>query len=132
MAAVAVLESNKLGQFDPRRKILTLKQLIPIVEDLKQEDRKVVATTGHFDILCRGYTDHLALAALQGNVLIVGINSDESVRRPNIPGRPINSEDDRAFVLAALASVDLVCIFDGHPDDWVSMLQPDVYVKGEK
>jgi rfaE bifunctional protein nucleotidyltransferase chain/domain len=91
----------------------------------------VVFTNGVFDLLHRGHVDLLAAARAAGDHLIVGVNSDDSVRRLKGPGRPLNSADDRAHVVAALAAVDAVVIFDEDtPLALITALTPDVLVKG--
>jgi D-glycero-beta-D-manno-heptose 1-phosphate adenylyltransferase len=91
-----------------------------------------VFTNGVFDLLHRGHIDLLTAAKDAGDVLIVGVNSDASVRRLGKgPNRPIRSDADRAYILAALAAVDRVVIFDEDtPLELVQALQPDVLVKG--
>jgi rfaE bifunctional protein nucleotidyltransferase chain/domain len=91
----------------------------------------VVFTNGVFDLLHRGHADLLATARAAGDHLIVGVNSDDSVRRLKGPGRPLNTADDRAHVVAALAAVDAVVIFDEDtPLALITALTPDVLVKG--
>ncbi len=91
----------------------------------------VVFTNGVFDLLHRGHADLLAAARAAGDHLIVGVNSDDSVRRLKGPGRPLNTADDRAHVVAALAAVDAVVIFDEEtPLALITALTPDVLVKG--
>jgi len=100
-------------------------------ERARAEGRTVVFTNGCFDILHRGHTHYLARAGDLGDLLVVGVNTDRSVRDLKGPGRPIVPEGDRAAVLAALASVDLVCLFDEPtPYELIAFLQPDVLVKG--
>ena len=92
---------------------------------------RVAFTNGVFDLLHAGHVDVLVAARAQGDVLIVGLNSDESVRRLKGPQRPVRSEHERAYVLAALESVDAVVIFDQDtPLDLVRELRPSVIVKG--
>ena len=92
----------------------------------------MVFTNGCFDILHRGHTEYLAFARAQGDALVVGLNSDSSVRRAKGPTRPVNPEADRAFVLGSLRAVDFVVIFDeDEPRDLISKILPDVLVKGK-
>jgi len=99
---------------------------------LHAEGHTLVFTNGCFDILHRGHADYLAFARSQGDSLVVGLNSDASVRRAKGPTRPINSEDDRAFVLGSLRAVDFVVIFDeDEPRDLIAKILPDVLVKGK-
>ena len=97
----------------------------------KPKDRKVVFTNGCFDILHRGHATYLAQARELGDLLVVGLNTDASVRRLKGPSRPVNCEHDRAFLLAALACVDFVILFDEDtPAELIRRVQPDVLVKG--
>ncbi len=94
-------------------------------------DRSLVFTNGCFDTLHRGHVEHLAQAKALGDVLVVGLNTDASVRRLKGAGRPLVEEADRAAVLAALESVDAVTLFDEDtPLELISALLPDVLVKG--
>lgn len=91
----------------------------------------VVFTNGVFDVLHPGHIDLLTAARAHGDRLIVGINSDDSVRRLKGPTRPLRTAEDRAYVLAALAAVDAVVIFDQDtPLELIRALEPDVLVKG--
>ena len=91
----------------------------------------VVFTNGVFDILHRGHVALLVAARAEGEALVVGLNSDASVQRLKGPGRPVNREADRAYVLAALACVDAVVLFDEDtPARLIAALEPDVLVKG--
>ena len=93
--------------------------------------KRIVFTNGVFDILHPGHLRYLQAARRHGDVLIVGLNSDASVRRNKGPERPINPEAERAEVLAALACVDAVSVFDEDtPADIIRRVQPDVLVKG--
>jgi rfaE bifunctional protein nucleotidyltransferase chain/domain len=98
---------------------------------LREAGRHVVFTNGVFDILHPGHLRYLQEARALGDALIVGLNSDASVRRNKGPERPINSQDDRAEILGALECVDAVVVFDEEtPADIIRALQPDVLVKG--
>jgi D-beta-D-heptose 7-phosphate kinase/D-beta-D-heptose 1-phosphate adenosyltransferase len=93
--------------------------------------RRVVITNGVFDLLHPGHIDLLAAARARGDALIVGVNSDASVRRLKGPTRPVRSEAERAYVLAALEAVDAVVIFEQDtPLELILTLRPDVLVKG--
>ncbi len=98
----------------------------------KMKGESIVFTNGCFDILHKGHVTYLAKAADLGNRLVVGLNSDASVKRQGKGDeRPINPEDARQTILASLTFVDLVVLFDGDtPEDLISKLQPDVLVKG--
>jgi rfaE bifunctional protein nucleotidyltransferase chain/domain len=98
---------------------------------LDAEGRKLVFTNGCFDILHRGHVTYLEFARAQGDALVVGLNSDASVRRAKGPSRPVNSEADRAFVLSALRAVDAVVLFEeDEPRDLIAKILPHVLVKG--
>jgi rfaE bifunctional protein nucleotidyltransferase chain/domain len=93
--------------------------------------KRVVFTNGCFDILHRGHVEYLAQAADMGDVLVVGLNTDASVRRLKGEGRPVNNEGARALVLAALGFVDAVELFDEDtPYELIKAVHPDVLVKG--
>jgi rfaE bifunctional protein nucleotidyltransferase chain/domain len=93
--------------------------------------KTVVFTNGVFDILHRGHVEYLTKARALGDVLIVGLNSDESVRRIKGPRRPIVNERDRAFILSHLDCVDFVCLFpEDTPGPLITEIVPDVLVKG--
>src|SRR5262245_2127728 len=93
--------------------------------------KKLVVTNGCFDILHLGHATYLEAARNQGDALLVGVNSDVTVRELKGPGRPVNSENDRAALVASLASVDAVFIFaELRATAFLTLAQPDVYVKG--
>lgn len=97
----------------------------------KFKNQKIVFTNGCFDILHRGHIDYLAKAADLGNVLVVGLNADASVSRLKGAGRPVQDQDGRALVLAALRFVSAVVLFDEDtPYQLIKAVQPDVLVKG--
>jgi D-beta-D-heptose 7-phosphate kinase/D-beta-D-heptose 1-phosphate adenosyltransferase len=99
---------------------------------LHAEGKTLVFTNGCFDILHRGHADYLAFARSQGDALVVGLNSDNSVRRAKGPARPVNPEQDRAYVLGSLRAVDFVVIFDeDEPRDLIAQILPNVLVKGK-
>ncbi len=98
---------------------------------LKREGRKVVFTNGCFDLLHVGHIRYLQEARRQGDLLIVGVNSDESVKRLKGPTRPIQNESDRAEILAALGCVDFSVLFsEDTPEKLIQSLRPDILVKG--
>jgi len=112
-------------------KVLSMAEAVAFVEHLRHGGKKVVFTNGVFDILHPGHVRYLEDARREGDALIVALNSDRSVRAIKGPERPINSELERAEVLAALRSVDAVVIFDDEtPLEIVTRLRPDVLVKG--
>jgi rfaE bifunctional protein nucleotidyltransferase chain/domain len=101
------------------------------VRQMRTDGRRIVFTNGVFDLLHPGHLRYLQAARACGDVLIVGLNSDASVRRNKGKGRPITPEAERAEVLLALECVDAVSIFDEEtPDDIIRRVQPDVLVKG--
>ena len=112
-------------------KIKTINELKNIVEELKKQNKKIVTTNGVFDILHIGHIRYLKEAKKFGDILIVGINSDLSVKNIKEPQRPINNQDDRAEAMAALEVVDFVVIFD-EPDPvyLLRVIKPDIHVKG--
>jgi len=111
--------------------IKTFNEIENTVARLKKQGKKIVFTNGCFDILHRGHVQYLDTAKSFGDVLILGLNSDASVSALKGPTRPINNEDDRAYILAALESVDYVVKFtDDTPYDLIKIIQPDTLVKG--
>jgi len=105
--------------------------LAAFVRDARAAGRRIVFTNGVFDILHPGHLRYLQAARRHGDLLIVGLNSDASVRRNKGPERPINPEAERAEVLEALECVDAVSIFDEDtPADIIRRVQPDILVKG--
>ena len=112
-------------------RVLDAPALEHFVRAARDEGRRIVFTNGVFDILHPGHLRYLQAARRHGDLLIVGLNSDASVRRNKGPSRPINPEAERAEVLAALACVDAVSVFDDDtPADIVTRVQPDILVKG--
>jgi rfaE bifunctional protein nucleotidyltransferase chain/domain len=98
---------------------------------MRAAGRKLVVTNGCFDLLHAGHVTYLEAARNQGDALLVGLNGDEAVRQLKGPDRPLNSQDDRSTILAALESVDAVCIFlERLATRFLSIAQPDIYVKG--
>jgi rfaE bifunctional protein nucleotidyltransferase chain/domain len=111
--------------------VLTIPEAVAWREALGREGRRVVFTNGVFDILHPGHVRYLAEARRQGDALVVAVNSDRSVRANKGPERPINPEAERAEVIAALGVVDAAVVFDEDtPHEIISLLQPDVLVKG--
>lgn len=110
---------------------LSWKEMEDTVQSWKAKGEKVVFTNGCFDILHRGHVTYLQQARQLGDHLIVGLNSDASVKKLKGPERPINNELDRAFMLAALRCVDEVVLFEEDtPEELLSHLKPDILVKG--
>lgn len=123
---------NRLAPVSARSKVLARKQLFRVVNDLKDSGNTVVFTNGCFDLLHPGHVAILEQARAFGDILVVGVNADHSVKRLNKGRqRPINSENDRALVIAALAAVDWVTVFrEETPITLIKTLQPHVHVKG--
>jgi rfaE bifunctional protein nucleotidyltransferase chain/domain len=112
-------------------KIIAWEKLPEWRNKIRAGGKKLVVTNGCFDILHLGHVTYLETARNFGDALLVGINSDNATRQLKGAGRPVNSENDRAAVLAALESVDGVCIFtDATATKFLAAAQPDIYVKG--
>jgi D-glycero-beta-D-manno-heptose 1-phosphate adenylyltransferase len=112
-------------------KTVPLNELAGRVEKLRASGKKIVATNGCFDLLHLGHIRYLEAARKLGDILVVGLNGDQSVRELKGPGRPVNNEKDRAAILAALEYVDLVAIFpELRATQFIERTAPDVYVKG--
>ncbi|NUM52487.1 MAG: D-glycero-beta-D-manno-heptose 1-phosphate adenylyltransferase [Candidatus Hydrogenedentes bacterium] len=127
---IAQLERAMFSASGPA-KLKPLDELKAELERLRAEGKRVVWTNGCFDILHVGHISYLQRAAALGDVLVVGLNSDASVRKLKGPDRPIIDEMERAFVLSALECVGLVTIFnDESPLDLIKQLKPDIYAKG--
>jgi len=100
-------------------------------EQLRKKNKKIIFTNGCFDILHVGHVRYLESAKALGDCLIIGLNSDASVRALKGEARPINSEEDRAEVLGALRAVDCVVVFgDETAENLIAKVRPDIYVKG--
>ena len=112
------------------KKIVTLKELMPIVQKLKKQNKKIVTTNGVFDIIHLGHVRYLENAKKLGDLLIVGVNSDSSVKQIKGDKRPINDEKSRIGVLAGLESVGFVFLFsEKDPRSWIWEIKPDFHVK---
>lgn len=112
-------------------KIATAAELAQVSQELRQAGRKLVFTNGCFDLLHVGHVRYLQAARALGNALAVAVNGDDSVRALKGPTRPINPEDDRAEVLAALGCVDFVTVFHTpRVTDVIREIRPQLYVKG--
>ena len=111
--------------------VLSLQEAAALVRRLREDGRTIVFTNGVFDLLHPGHIRYLQHARTLGDALIVGVNSDRSVRAIKGANRPITPEAERAEILAALAAVDAVVVFDEDtPHELIAALQPDVLVKG--
>jgi len=114
-----------------KQKIKERKELLGIIKDLKAKGKRIVFTNGCFDLLHIGHVRYLQEAKTLGDVLVVGVNSDTSVRKLKGPKRPILPEEERAEILSGLACVDYVTLFDElDPLKLITSLHPDVLVKG--
>ena len=113
------------------KRVLNREEASKLIEELKKQGEKVVFTNGCFDILHVGHMTYLEEAKEFGDYLFVGVNSDESVKRFKGPTRPINSEVDRAELLAGLKAVDYTVIFtEDTPVELIGELKPSIHVKG--
>jgi rfaE bifunctional protein nucleotidyltransferase chain/domain len=111
--------------------VVSVAEAARAAEAWRRAGRRVVFTNGVFDLLHPGHVRYLQAARGEGDVLVVGVNSDRSVRAIKGPARPLTAELERAEVLAALACVDAVCVFDEDtPAEIIRAVQPDVLVKG--
>ncbi len=112
------------------KKIASLKKLIQIVSRLRKQKKIIVTTNGVFDMLHLGHVKYLEEAKKLGDVLVVGVNTDFSVKQIKGNKRPINNEKSRIGILAALDSVDYVFLFnEKDPRKWLSKLKPNIHVK---
>ena len=112
-------------------RVLTIAEAAAFAASARQAGRRVVFTNGVFDLLHPGHVRYLAAARALGDALVVGVNSDRSVRANKGESRPMMPEQERAEILAALSCVDAVAIFDaGTPADIIRQIQPDILVKG--
>lgn len=111
--------------------LIKRKDISSVAQKLRRQKKKIVFTNGVFDILHRGHVDYLKKAKSFGDILIVGLNSDSSVRKIKGPNRPINKQTDRAYILLALEAVDYVVIFSEEtPKRLIEQIKPNVLVKG--
>ena len=112
-------------------KIRTLDQLLPEVNAYRKQGKSIAFTNGCFDILHAGHVAYLRQAKAQGDILVLGVNSDRSIRKIKGKDRPVNKQDDRLMVLSELSSVDYVIVFDKDtPMNLLKAIKPDVLVKG--
>ena len=113
------------------KKIYTLTSIVEKARNWKKENKKIVFTNGVFDLLHKGHVFSLTQAAKEGDILIIGLNSDSSVKRLKGDSRPVNDQDARALLLASLLMVDAVVIFEEDtPLKLITSVMPDVLVKG--
>ena len=112
-------------------KVLNINELISELESLKSQGKQIVSTNGCFDILHVGHVRYLQKSASLGDILVVCLNSDRSVKALKGDSRPLNNENDRAEVLAGLGCVDYVVIFDEDtPVNYLAQIKPDIHTKG--
>ncbi len=111
--------------------LVSKEQLVAEVSSLKNKSKKIVFTNGCFDILHPGHVTYLAEARSLGDALVVGLDTDASVKKLKGESRPIQDQNARAKILTSLRSVDYVCFFeDGNPEPLIEAITPDVLVKG--
>lgn len=116
---------------DASSKIRSVDSLLGEIERHRKQHKTIVFTNGCFDVLHRGHVEYLQFCRRQGDVVVLGLNSDSSVKTIKGPDRPINNQHDRAAVLAALEAVDYVTIFDEPtPLSLIQQVKPDVLIKG--
>ena len=122
---------SSLNKSSSDEHIKTWDEISYIVSELKNKDKKIIFTNGCFDILHIGHIKYLEKSKSFGDILILGLNSDDSIRRLKGKNRPINSQTDRAYILASLEVIDYLVIFDEDtPYDLIKLIKPDVLVKG--
>jgi len=122
---------HSLNQGKSESKIKNFEEIERIAKRLKEQGRNIIFTNGCFDILHRGHATYLQKAKELGDILILGLNSDESIRRLKGVGRPINSLEDRAFLIGALESIDFVVPFsEDTPYKLIELIKPNILVKG--
>jgi len=122
---------HSLNQGQSESKIKNFEQIERIAKRLKEQGRKIIFTNGCFDILHRGHATYLQKAKELGDILILGLNSDESIRRLKGESRPINNLEDRAFLIGALESIDFVVPFsEDTPYELIECIKPNILVKG--
>jgi D-beta-D-heptose 7-phosphate kinase/D-beta-D-heptose 1-phosphate adenosyltransferase len=135
--AVAVtvqeIEDELICQDGGRKsKVHSVESLVLEIESRKRKNQKIVFTNGCFDVIHRGHVEYLAFCKSKGDILVVGLNSDSSVKQIKGQGRPINNEQDRAIVLSALEPIDYIVIFEEPtPIELIKKVKPDVLVKGQ-
>ena len=113
------------------KKWLSIESMVEVAEAHRAAGDCIVFTNGCFDLLHAGHVRYLSAARAEGDLLVVGLNSDASVKRIKVPGRPVVPENQRAEVLSALACVDYVILFDEpDPGNLIRQIAPDVLVKG--
>jgi len=111
--------------------LIALEEFVPVIARLKQDGKRIVFTNGCFDIIHVGHIRYLKSAKELGDILVIGLNSDESVRKIKGDNRPIVSQGERAEILSSIRSVDYVVIFN-EPDPYntIAAIKPDILIKG--
>jgi D-beta-D-heptose 7-phosphate kinase/D-beta-D-heptose 1-phosphate adenosyltransferase len=133
-ATVTVPEILSFQQPTPR--LFTRRDIVPVAQALRAQGKRIVFTNGCFDLLHAGHIQYLRESRVQGDLLMVGINSDGSVRRLKGPSRPVIGEEDRAHILGALSFVDYVVVFGDDPEEadtpieLIRAIRPHVITKG--
>ena len=113
------------------KKLKNLPELLVQLQQDKYSGQKIVFTNGCFDILHKGHVAYLQAAKDLGDKLVLGLNSDQSVQKLKGPKRPLNNQEDRAFVLAGLESIDYIVVFyEETPHELLAEVRPDILVKG--
>jgi D-beta-D-heptose 7-phosphate kinase/D-beta-D-heptose 1-phosphate adenosyltransferase len=131
MGTVPIEYDELFGEYGANRKIIEINGLLKIIRKLKENGKKIVFSNGCFDILHKGHIFYLKKAKELGNILIVGLNTDASVRRIKGNARPITNQEDRAEILSSLEFVDYVVLFEEDtPYELIKKVMPDVLVKG--
>jgi len=139
MSLHSKLRVNKCMTFDTTNwqmeKVLTIEQAFEVAENLRGEGKKLVTVNGSFDLLHAGHLDQLEEAKQQGDILFVGINTDESIQAEKGADRPLQAQEARAAMLAALTCVDYVVLMPGAYDEephasFLPAINPDVHVNG--
>jgi len=111
--------------------LINWNEITDLVKKLRNQDKTIVFTNGCFDIIHAGHVQYLQEAKALGDILVIGLNSDASVKRLKGAERPVNDQNDRAIVLSAIKSVDYVVIFkEDTPYDIIKQIKPDILVKG--
>lgn len=127
----AIILNRKICPMETKDRIKPIEELAPILEAARTAGKKVVTTNGVYDFIHAGHLDYLEEAAALGDILVIAINTDASVQRIKGPTRPINTEMDRALILAGLRCVDYVTFFDSDdPREVLSQLKPTIHAKG--
>jgi len=127
-----IIKEIAAQSYDNSSKILSLEKILKQLQWLRKQDKKIVFTNGCFDVIHRGHIELIKFSKAQGDILILGLNSDKSIKALNKgPERPINNQHDRATILAALEDIDFVCIFeDETPIKLIEAIAPDILLKG--